>query len=181
MKTALLLIDLQNDYFEGGTMTLVNADKAINNAKLILDKFRKDHLTVIHIQHIATNPAATFFLPDTKGSEIHLTLQPLVEEKVIIKHYPNSFRETQLLSYLKDNAVTNLVICGMMTHMCVDTTTRAAHDLGFICTLIGDACATKNLEIFSEKVIANDVQTAFLAALNSTFANVVTAKIFLGL
>ena len=179
MKTALLLIDLQNDYFEGGTMTLVNADKASENARLVLDKFRNEDLTVIHIQHIATNSGATFFLPDTLGAEIYKNVMPTGKEKVIVKHFPNSFLETELLSFLKENGITHLVICGMMTHMCVDATTRAAKDLGFNCTLIGDACATKNLEIHSEKVNANDVQNAFLAALNSTYARVCTSKEFI--
>ena len=172
-KTALLLIDIQNDYFEGGTMTLANANHASENASLILEKFRKQNLLVIHIQHIATKPAATFFLPDTIGAEIHKNVQPTVDEKVIIKHFPNSFRETELLSYLKVKKITDLVICGMMTHMCVDTTTRAAKDFGFNCMLISDACATKDLAINGEGVKAADVQIAFLAALNSIYAEII--------
>ena len=172
-KTALLLIDIQNDYFEGGTMTLVNANPASENASLILDEFRKENLPVIHIQHIATKPSATFFLPDTIGAEIHKNVQPTVDEKVIIKHFPNSFRETELLSYLKEKEITDLVICGMMTHMCVDATTRAAKDFGFNCKLISDACATKDLAINSERVKAADVQIAFVAALNSTYAEII--------
>lgn len=179
MKTALLLIDIQNDYFENGTMTLVGSDKASENARLVLDKFRADGLTIVHIQHIATNPAATFFLPDTKGAEIHNNVKPLKQEKVIIKHYPNSFRETELLNYLKDNNITNLVVCGMMTHMCVDATVRAAKDFGFNIVLIGDACATKDLEINGQKVIAKDVQNSFLAALNYFYATVKTTEQYL--
>lgn len=68
MKTALLLIDIQNDYFEGGTMTLVGALQASENAALLLERFRSQHLPVIHIQHIATRPGATFFLPGTAGA-----------------------------------------------------------------------------------------------------------------
>jgi nicotinamidase-related amidase len=77
MKTALLLIDIQNDYFEGGTMTLVNADHASENAKLLLENFRNKNLPIIHIQHIATKPGATFFLPDTAGVEIHKNVRPV--------------------------------------------------------------------------------------------------------
>ena len=179
MKTSLLLIDIQNDYFEGGTMTLVNADKASENAKLILDKFRKLSLPVIHIRHIATKPDATFFLPDTYGSEIHKNVLPIENEKVIIKHYPNSFRETGLLESLKETEITGLVICGMMTNMCVDATVRAAKDFGFNCTLVGDACATKELEINGEKVKAADVHNAFLAALKSTYATIISTNNYL--
>ena len=179
MKTSLLLIDIQNDYFDGGTMTLVNADKASENAKLILENFRKLSLPVIHIRHIATKPDATFFLPDTYGSEIHKNVLPIENEKVIIKHYPNSFRETELLESLKETEITDLVICGMMTHMCVDATVRAAKDFGFNCTLIGDACATKELEINDEKVKAVDVHNAFLAALKSTYATIISTNDYL--
>jgi nicotinamidase-related amidase len=178
-NTALLIIDIQNDYFENGSMRLTGSEQASMNAKLILEKFRTSKLPVIHIQHVALNPNATFFLLNTKGTEININVKPLENEKVIVKHYPNSFRETELLNYLKEKHITDLVICGMMTHMCVDATVRAAKDLGFTITLIGDACATRDLEINGEKVNAAEVQKAFLAALNFTYAGIVTAKQYL--
>lgn len=179
MNTALLIIDIQNDYFEGGKAQLVNPDIASVNAKLVLEKFRKSNLPVIHIQHIANRPGATFFIPDTKGAEIHKDVKPLETEQVIIKHYPNSFRETNLLDYLKSKGITDLVICGMQTHMCVDATTRAAKDLGFNSIVIGDACATKDLEVNGVKVKAADVQTAFLSALNYFYSKVMTTEQYL--
>lgn len=179
MGTALILIDIQNDYFENGTMTLVGSEKASLNAHQILDRFRRDNMPIVHVQHIATRPTATFFLPNTKGVEIHNNVKPLTQEKVIVKHFPNSFLETELLVYLKSKNITDLVICGMMTHMCIDATTRAAKDFGFNITLIGDACATKDLEINEQRVKAADVHNSFLAALNSTYANVVTTKQYL--
>ena len=176
MKQALLLIDIQNDYFDGGAMTLVNAYQASQNAKQLLEKFRNKKLPVIHIQHIATKAGATFFLPETFGVEIHKNVRPVADEKVIIKHFPNSFRETELLDVLRENEITDLIVAGMMTHMCIDATTRAAKDLGYNCTLIGDACATRNLEINGETIKAADVHNAFLAALNITYATITTAK-----
>lgn len=179
MTTALILIDIQNDYFDNGKMKLVGSGKASENARLILDKFRSDSLPIIHIQHIATAPAATFFLPDTEGAEIHENVRPSGQEKIIIKHYPNSFRETELLDYLKNNNITNLVICGMMTHMCIDATVRAAKDFGFNIILIGDACATRDLDINGQMVKSEDVQKGFLAALNQYYARVITTKQYL--
>ncbi len=179
MKTALIVIDIQNDYFDKGTMALVGSDKASENARLLLDRFRADSLPLIHIQHIAARPTATFFLPNTKGAEIHDNVKPLGQEKVIVKHYPNSFRETELLDYLKSKNITNLVICGMMTHMCVDATARAAKDFGFNLVLIGDACATKDQEINEQIVKAEEVQKSFLAALNYFYATVKTTKQYL--
>jgi len=179
MKTALLIIDIQYDYFEGGTMTLVDSERTAENAKLLLGKFRNEGLPIIHIQHIAARPTATFFLPNTKGVEIHKIVQPISTEKLIIKHFPNSFRETELLDYLNGNKIDNLVICGMMTHMCIDATTRAAKDFGFNCILVGDACTTRDLDINGETVKAKDVHNSFLAALNYFYSTIITTKNYL--
>jgi len=179
MNTALILIDIQNDYFEGGANPLVGSASAALNAKLILDKFRADHREIIYIQHIATGADSTFFLPDTVGCLIHEYVKPVEGEKIIVKHYPNSFRETELLDVLKKKDISDLVICGMMTHMCVDATTRAAKDFGFNCTLIGDACATKDLTINGRLIKSEEVHYAFLAALNNTYATVKTTMLYL--
>ena len=179
MKTALILIDIQNDYFEKGANELTGSIDAANNAQLILDEFRSKGLPVIHIQHLSNRPSATFFIPGTNGAEIHDLVRPLNGEKVVVKNYPNSFRETILFEYLKSLDVDRLVICGMMTHMCVDATTRAAKDFGFNITVIGDACATKDLEINGQLVIASEVQNSFLAALNYFYSTVKTTKQYL--
>lgn len=178
-KQALILIDIQNDYFDGGANPLVGSWEASLKAKDVLNIFREKSLPVIHIQHISIRPGATFFIPNTEGAEIHKNVEPVTSEKIIIKNYPNSFRDTELLDYLKLNNITNLVICGMMTHMCIDATTRAAKDFGFICTVIGDACATKNLQVQENTVVAEDVQTAFLASLNYFYSSIINAKEFL--
>ena len=179
MNKALIIIDIQNDYFENGRMPLVGSYAASLNARQILEKFRSDNLPVIHIQHLAARPNSTFFLPVTKGAEIQENIKPNDGEKVVVKHFPNGFKETDLLDYLKSTAITDLVICGMMTHMCVDATVRAAKDYGFNCVLIGDACATRDLEINGELVKAAEVQKSFLAALNAYYASVKTTKQYL--
>lgn len=177
---ALLLIDIQNDYFTGGANPLVGSNEAVDNAKTILNHFRDKGSPVVHIQHLANREGATFFLPGTQGAKIHQTLTPVGNEKIITKHFPNSFRETGLLDHLSALDIKELVVCGMMTHMCVDATVRAAKDFGFNVILISDACATKDLTIEDKTVRAADVQTAFLAALNYFYASVKTAKEFLG-
>lgn len=179
MKKALIIIDIQNDYFDNGRMPLVGSEEACTNAKRLLDKFREEGLTVIFIQHLATRPDASFFLPNTEGAKIHKKISPLKNEKIIIKNYPNSFRETDLMEYLKEKQVTDLVVCGMMTHMCVDATTRAAKDFGFNISVIGDACATKNQEYRGKTVEASDVQNSFLSALNYFYSTVLTTDEYL--
>jgi nicotinamidase-related amidase len=160
-------------------MTPVGSGEASKNARLILDKFRADSLAVIHIQHLATRPEATFFRPNTIGAAIHDNVKPLPQEMVIVKHFPNSFRGTNLLDYLKSKDITDLVICGMMTHMCIDATVRAAKDFGFNVVLIADACATKDLEINGQIVKADDVQNSFFAALSYSYSTVTTAARYL--
>jgi len=174
MTRALLLIDLQNDYFPGGAMALVGSPEAGLQAGRLLAAFRAQDLPVIHIQHIALRPGATFFLPGTPGAELHPSVAPLPGEPVFQKHFPNSFRETPLLEHLRGLGATELVVAGMMTHMCIDTTVRAAFDLGFACRLAGDACATRDLAREGATVPAAQVQAAFLAAIDGTFAKVMS-------
>jgi nicotinamidase-related amidase len=175
MSIALVLVDIQNDYFPGGAMELVGPTAAADQAAKILAAFRSKGLPVVHIQHISLRPGATFFLPGTAGAEIHERVRPNPGETVIQKHFPNSFRETSLLEHLREHKVSRLAIAGMMTHMCIDTTTRAATDLGFACTLAHDACATRALSFNGTQVSAGDAQTAYLAGLNGSFAKIVSA------
>ena len=172
MTTALLVVDIQNDYFPGGAMECVGADAAGAQAAKLLEAFREQRRPVIHMQHISKRPGATFFLPGTAGAEIHARVRPAGNERVLQKHFPNSFRETALLDHLRQTKVSSLVIAGMMTHMCIDTTTRAAADLGFACSLAHDACATRALSFNGVQVGAESVHTAYLAGLNGLFAKV---------
>jgi len=173
LKQALLIIDVQNDYFEGGKSELCNPAGALQNIEKILMIFRERKLPVVHVQHINNSEGATFFLPDTSGVLIHKNLTPIDGEFLVIKHAPNSFFETNLSDILKENNINSVIICGMMTHMCIDTTTRACKDFGIKVTLLEDACATKDL-IFNKKTIpANMVHETFMASLNGMFANVI--------
>ena len=131
MKTALLLIDIQNDYFPNGKMELRNPVEASEYANQLLQHFRTNSEPIFHIQHVAIKDDATFFLPNTEGVHIHESVRPLREETVIVKHYPNSFRETNLLEQLKRLNIEHVVVCGMMTHMCIDATVRAHSILAF--------------------------------------------------
>jgi nicotinamidase-related amidase len=178
MKSALLVIDIQKDYFPGGKMELKGSAEASLYAKQLLSRFRERNMQVVHVQHISNRPGASFFLPGTEGVCIHENVSPLDGETVIQKHFPNSFRDTALLEYLAKEGVTHLVISGMMTHMCVDATTRAAFDYGFECTVVSNACATKDLTFEGKLLPAEHVHTAFLAALNAVYARIIRAEDF---
>jgi nicotinamidase-related amidase len=175
MKPALIIIDIQNDYFPGGKMELEGSTEASLQAAKLLGAFRAKGLPLVHVQHLSNRPGASFFLPDTEGVNIHANVAPRAGETVVQKSFPNSFRGTPLLEHLRGQGVDHLVITGMMTHMCVDATTRAAFDLGFSCSLAHDACATRAVAFGEQRVSAAQVHAAFLAALNGLYAKVQSA------
>ncbi len=172
MTTALLLIDIQNDYFPGGRMALVGPDAAAHQAAALLAHFRATRQPVVHVRHVADRPGATFFLPDTDGALIHRSVEPAPGEVVIVKHHPNAFLHTTLDAILASMGVNAVVVAGMMTHMCVDSTTRAASEHGLDCVVAADACATRDQSFDGVRVSADLVHAAFLAALHGTFATV---------
>jgi nicotinamidase-related amidase len=172
LSMALILVDIQNDYFPGGRMELEGSPEAGIQANHLLTAFRSQALPIVHIQHVSTRPGATFFLPNTEGVEIHSSVTPLAGEPVFQKHFPNSFRETPLLGHLQPLGIKKLVIAGMMTHMCIDATTRAAFDFGFECVVIYNACATRALKFSDQIIPAQQVHGAFLAALASSYAKI---------
>jgi len=179
MNTALLMLEIQNDYFPNGRTPLEKSLEASIKAQTVLNAFRDKKLPVIHVQHISTQPDSASLLPCTKGAEFYHTVQPIKGETVIKKHYPNSFKDTQLLNHLIKNQINHLLICGNMTHMTVDATVRAAHDLGFTCTVLHDACAARQLEFNHSTISTLQVHYAFLAAFQPNYASVLSTDDYL--
>ncbi len=161
-------------------MEVVRAIEASMVARRLLEHFREDELPIIHIQHISAREGAAFFLPDTEGINIHESVAPLHDETVIKKHFPNSFRDTQLNEYLGSRGIKELVICGMMSHMCIDATVRAAFDEGYACIVAHDACAARNLVFNGIDIPAAHVHGAYMAALGTIYAKVSSAEEIIG-
>lgn len=168
IKTALLIVDIQNFYFPGDGPGLVNAEKASLNAKEILEIFREKNQLVVHVRH-----------KSNKGFEIHKNVEPVTNEKIITKEEVNSFHGTDLLEYLKSNNISRLVIIGMQTQMCVEAAIRAAHDFGFECIVIHDACATRDVRYMDQTVEAEKVQTSILATItDGGYGQIIDLKSF---
>ncbi|HEX4045800.1 MAG TPA: cysteine hydrolase family protein [Gammaproteobacteria bacterium] len=179
MTSALLLLEIQNDYFPNGRVPLEKSLEAASKAQSVLQAYRNNKLPIIHVQHISTHPNASYLLPCTKGAESHSQVLPLKHETIIKKHYPNAFKDTALLNHLIKNQISHLIISGMMTQDTVDATVRAAYDLGFTCTVLHDACAARQL-VFNQVVIpTQSVHNAFLAALHPAYATVMSTEDFL--
>ena len=167
-NTALLIIDIQNFYFPGGKWELADPEKAALNVQKLLKRFRENKNLIVHIRHNSE-----------PGGEIHNLVAPINNEKVISKSTVNSFKDTDLYDYLKKHEIKNIIICGMMTHMCVEAAVRAAADLGFNCIVIQDACATKALKFNEQEVSAENVHLSTLSTLSGSYAKVLNTNQYL--
>lgn len=146
-QIALLLIDIQNDYFSGGKYELLESDKASLQAKVLLDEFRKRNLPIIHVRHESIGPDAGFFLPNTYGADIHANVAPKTGETVIVKHQVSSFIDTDLETIIRNGGTKQLIICGMQTNWCVRATTLDALKKGYKVVVIEDAVAARNIDL----------------------------------
>ena len=180
MKTALLVIDFQRDHFSGGKHPLVNALDAAKKAYMILQCFREHAGHHIHIQHISRNLDATYFISGDRGTDIHDSVAHFEGEPIVYKHEPNAFLNTELLELLRSWEIERLVVCGMMTHLDVDATVRAASGFGFQVIVAEDACATRELQHGDRIIPADLVQKTFLTELKS-YAKVIKSEAILAL
>jgi nicotinamidase-related amidase len=178
-KRALVLIDIQNDYFPGGRWALSGIESAADNAARLLAAARAAGDLVVHVRHEFPTAAAPFFAPGSDGAKIHPKVQGREGEPVVLKHHVNAFRETDLEAILDRHGVEEVVICGAMSHMCVDAGARAASDLGYRCVVVHDACATRDQEFEGAVVPAAQVHAAFMAALKFGYAEAVSAEEYL--
>ena len=172
-SNALILVDIQNDYFTGGLWPVEDMDRVATHAADVLHDARTAGEMVVHIYHEATNDSAPFFRPGTKGAQIHASVAPQEGEAVILKHRPNSFHGTDLHEQLQAAGVGHVTIIGAMTQMCIDATARAARDMGYDVTLVANACGAKALSFNGHHLKAADVQAAFLGPLAMSYAKVV--------
>ena len=170
MARALLIIDIQRDYFPGGAYPLVGPEAAAEAARRVLERFRERGEPVLHLQHVWDAPDATFMRPGTPGVEIHPLVAPADGERVISKAEANGFLGTGLEDALRAAGIDSLVVAGMMSSMCVDATVRAAVDLGFGATVVHDGCAAPDLEYEGTTIPGTAVHGAFMAALADGYA-----------
>lgn len=174
---AVLVVDLQNEYWPSGNLPIQGIDAAATNAARVMAYARAKGDLVVNIRH--EMPGAPFFVPGSAGAEINDAVRPAAGEPVITKNFPNSFRDTGLSDLLKEKGVEDVVVVGAMSHMCVDATVRAANDLGFKTTTIHDACATLDLNFDGITTPAAQVHAAMMAALSFGYGAVISTESFL--
>ncbi|MES0813126.1 cysteine hydrolase family protein [Roseibium sp. SCPC15] len=178
-KSALVLIDIQNDYFPGGKWELHKIEDSAANARRLLDQARDKGELVVHVRHEFTGENAPFFEAGSPGADFHPSMQPAEGEPTVLKHHVNSFRETNLKQLLDDNGVTNVTIAGDMSHMCIDAAARAAADFGYAVTVVEDACSSRDLEFNGDTIPADSIHKAYMSALGFAYATVLTTDAYL--
>jgi nicotinamidase-related amidase len=171
-KTALVVIDLQNEYLPTGKLPLSGLDAAVANAVAAIGHARATGIPVFHVQHVATDPASPIFAPHTPNVDIQPAVAPRDGEPGIVKHPGNAFRATDFKEKLDAAGVEALVIAGAMSHMCVEACARAAADLDYAVTVLHDACATLDLEFGGVTTPAGQVHAAAMASLEFGYATV---------
>jgi len=178
-NTALVLVDIQNDYFEGGRWPVDKMEEVSSNAARLLANARDNGHMIIHVHHEIPSDEAPFFRPGTPGAEIHISVAPMGDELVILKHRPNSFHNTSLRHDLEAKGITEVIICGAMSQMCIDATARAAVDFGYSVSVVEDACGAKEQVFNTLEIPAPQVHAAFMAPLAMSYASVVTTEAYL--
>jgi nicotinamidase-related amidase len=170
--SALVLIDCQQTYREG-VMQLTGVEPALAEAAALLTRFRAAKRPVVHIMHDA-GPGTPYDVTAPIGQIAEL-VAPLPGETVIVKKYPSAFEQTELDAELRRLGVKNVVYAGFMTHMCVNSTTRASFNHGYANTVVAGATATRPLPDpgSGNEVSADALQAASLSALADLFAVVV--------
>jgi len=174
MKAALLVIDVQNEYFAPhGKWVLPEGEKALDQINALIAAARTAGVPVIHISHERLGATSGVFVPGSIGIEPYpgVSMQP--DETRIRKHFPGSFTQTPLEAHLRNFGADTLVVCGFMTHLCCDTTTRQAAERGYKVLFASDATATRDLAVAGETVPYQTIQKSTLAAMTG-FAEVLT-------
>jgi nicotinamidase-related amidase len=178
-KRAVVVVDIQNEYFPSGKLPLVGIADAAANAAKVIESARAKGDEVIYIRHETPSASAPIFTPGSTGVEINSAVNPREGEPIILKHHPNAFRETELKQMLDAKGVKDVVIIGAMSHMCIDATSRAAADFGYNTVIVHDACATMNLDFKGTSIPAAQVHAAFMAGLAFAYGKVTTTSEYL--
>jgi len=177
-KTALLVIDVQNEYFDG-KWPVPDGPQALEQIERAIDASQRTNATVIYVQHAVSKPERGVFIPGSHGFALHPRLHPRATDTRIVKNYPGSFTKTKLEDTLRQHGIETLVISGYMTHMCCDTTAREGFQRDFRVLFLDDATATRDSQHATlGKVDHRELHRATLITQASMFAQVLSTSEF---
>ncbi|WP_256659342.1 cysteine hydrolase family protein [Pseudomonas sp. KBW05] len=173
--TALLVIDFQNEYFTG-RMPIPDGMKALENTQRLIKFADKEHIQVIHVQHIAPDGAAVF-ATNGKTVDFHPLMKPRPQDKLVQKTSVSVFASTDLDAQLKQAGIKTLIISGLMTHACVAGAARDAAPLGYDVVVASDATATRAITRADGRSVSKDeLHNSALAEIEDTFGSVLSTS-----
>ncbi len=174
MKRALLVIDVQNEYFTG-RLPITHPKDSFSNILKVIDAANEKELPVILIQHTAPSKDSKTFVKGSPEWEIHEEVLKRKYDCIIEKHLPGSFTGTGLEDVLKEKGIDTVVICGYMSQMCCDTTSRQAVHLGYQVEFLSDATGTLNISNYAGSVTAEERHRAIIVTQAMRFSKVMSS------
>lgn len=179
MKRALLVIDVQNEYFAGGALPITYPTNHLSNILEVMDAARAAGITTVLIRHHQPDPDSPLFCKGTKNWELHPEVASRPHDLLLDKTLPGSFTATNLESYLRDQGIDTVTIAGYMTQICCDTTAREAMHRGFKVEFLSDATGTLDLENSAGSIRAAELQKAILISQQMFISEVISKDEFL--
>lgn len=173
MKRALLVIDVQNEYFSG-LLPVTYPEGHLANILRVMDAAAARDIPVVVVQHTFPQPDKPFFKSGTPEWELHPEVQKRLHDLLIEKNLPGTFTGTELESWLRRQDIDTVVISGYMTHMCCDTTARQAVHRGFTVEFLSDATGTLALDNSAGQVSAEELQRSILCAQQMLLSEVIS-------
>jgi len=171
MKEALLVIDVQNEYFTG-KLPVTYPDGSFEKILQAMDHASAVHMPVIVIQHTNPAPESPTFRKGTTGWELHDEIKRRHADVIIEKNLPGSFTGTNLGDWLKENGISIVTIAGYMTQMCCDTTARQAFHRGYTVNFLSDATGTLSITNSAGRISDADLHCAILVTQQQRFSRV---------
>jgi nicotinamidase-related amidase len=174
MKRALLVIDVQNEYFTG-LLPITHPPAHLDNVLRVMDAARDAGVPVVVVQHTFPQPEMPFFKKGTPGWELHPEVATRPRDHWVEKKLPGSFTGTDLEAWLHQREVDTVTVAGYMTHMCCDTTARQAAHRGFRVEFLSDATGTLPVKNSAGEVSAEELHRSILCAQQMMISEVLDA------
>ncbi|RMU62879.1 Isochorismatase [Pseudomonas syringae pv. syringae] len=172
-NATLIIIDAQKEYLRG-PLALTGVREAMTNIGRLVEKARAVKCPIVHIRHLGTVGGP--FDPHGERGELVPELLPQGDEHLVEKRLPNAFNGTGLHELLQSLGHLDLIVCGFMSHSSISTTVRATKDYGYRCTLVDDACATRDLPSPHGVISAEIVHRTEMAIMADNFATLALTK-----
>lgn len=179
MKRALLVIDVQNEYFTG-KLPVTYPPESLGHILQALDAARSKGIPVVFVQHTAPAEDSPTFRKGSEEWRLHSAIANIRPDLLIEKHLPGSFTGTDLEHWLREKGIETVVISGYMTQMCCDTTARQAMHLGLRVEFLSDATGTLAVSNDAGSVTAEELHRAILVTQAMRFSKVMPTQQWIG-